>query len=70
MADELPGGTTITNPLYRAERTVVGRNSNDEPYFEQEAAVNVNAPAAHSDAFFREFVERTTTAPAAVSAPT
>lgn len=59
MVDALAEGTEITCPLCRGETTTVKRNKQDKPYFycaEYEAAVNMNAPVAHSENFLRQFV--------------
>lgn len=60
MADELPEGTEITCPLCGEETTTVKRNKKDKPYFycaELEAAVNMNAPVAHTESFLRQFAD-------------
>lgn len=60
MADDLLEGTEITCPLCREETATVERNKKDKPYFycaEYEAAVNMNAPVAHSETFLRQFVD-------------
>lgn len=60
MAEDLLEGAEITCPLCRGETTTVKRNKQDKPYFycaEYEAAVNMNAPVAHTESFLRQFVD-------------
>lgn len=63
MIGDLPEGTEITCPLCRGETTTVETNSQDKPYFyceEYQAAVNMNAPVPHTEAFLRQFLEDAT----------
>lgn len=59
MGRSITEGTEITCPLCRSETTTVKWNKREKPYFychEYQAAVNMNAPAAHSEQFLGEFV--------------
>lgn len=59
MADDPNAGADVTCPLCRDEVTTVERNKQDKPYFycsEYEAAVNMNAPVAHSERFLEQFL--------------
>lgn len=65
MAEQLTEGTEIACPLCRGETTTVKRNKRDKPYFycaEYEAAVNMNAPVAHTESFLRQFLDGAGTA--------